>query len=132
MIRQDNTAEIKGGILIYIKDGININENKVINNLSADFEESRWVELEVSGTKVIFGTVYRKGKSTASNNKQLLKIIEKAANIYKKVIICGDMNFPEINWTTYSVDALTTRSGLGCRPTLKKLKLFLTTSSGQI
>ena len=84
MIRQDNATERKGGILLYIRDEIKVTENKVINNLSADFKESKWVELEVSGTKVIFGTVYRKGKSTALNNKRLSNLIERHPRCIKK------------------------------------------------
>ena len=103
MYRQDNENEIKGGILVYVKDTIRICENKTINNLSSEFKESKWLELDVAGDKIIFGTIYRKGKSTAANNKQLLAIINKVTRMYDKVLICGDLNFPEIDWDTHIV-----------------------------
>ena len=103
--RQDNEMEIKGGIIVYIKDNIKVSENKTINNLSSEFKESKWLELDVAGEKIILGAIYRKGKSSAANNKQLNAIINKVTKIYDKLIICGDLNFPEIDWITHLVDA---------------------------
>jgi len=105
MFRQDNTKEKKGGIIVYVKDDILVGRNKDINNMSADFAESIWLELEKSGEKIMFGTVYRKGKSGAANNKKLLEIMTKASRVYNKIVICGDLNFPEIDWGSLQVKA---------------------------
>ena len=105
MFRQDNENDIKGGILIYIRDDILVSENKILNNLSADLKESRWLELEVSGNKMILGTIYIKGHSGAFNNKLVNQVIHKASLLYEKVLICGDLNYPGINWKTFEVDS---------------------------
>ena len=105
MFRQDNEHDIKGGILIYIRDDILVTENKILNDISADFKESRWLELEVSGNKLILGTIYRKGRSGAGNSKLLNEIINKAAKLYGKILLCGDFNYPEINWKTFEINA---------------------------
>ena len=105
MFRQDNTFERKGGILVYVKDDILVSSNKMIDNLASDFKESLWLELQHCEEKIMFGTVYRKGKSGARNNKKLLEIITKVSRVYKKVVICGDFNFPEIDWITGQVNA---------------------------
>ena len=47
MFRQDNEKEIKGGILIYVKDHLKVSENRILNNLSAGFKESKWIELDI-------------------------------------------------------------------------------------
>ena len=104
MIRQDNETETKGGILIYIRDDIEVSENKILNQLSADIKECKWLELKLSGNKLIFCTIYRKGKSGPINNKLLNECISKACNIYDKILICGDLNFPEINWESFEID----------------------------
>ena len=105
MIRQDNEKERKGGILIYIRDDIEVAENKVLNQLSADIKECRWLELNQCGNKLIFCTVYRKGRSGPINNKLLNECITKACNLYGKILICGDLNFPEINWKNFEINA---------------------------
>ena len=105
MIRQDNEKEIKGGILIYIRNDVLVSENKALNQLSADIKECRWLELELSGNKAIFGTIYRKGRSGPINNKLLNECITKAACFYDHIIICGDLNYPEINWKNFEVNA---------------------------
>ena len=105
MIRQDNEKDIKGGILIYIRDDIIVTENKHLNKLSEDVKECKWLEIQLSGETIIFCTIYRKGKSGAVNNKLLNTCINKASQLYEKILICGDLNFPEINWQTFEVDA---------------------------
>ena len=104
MIRQDNENDIKGGILIYIRDDVNFTENKLLNQLSGDIKECKWLELQYLEEKVIFGTIYRKGRSGATNNKLLNACINKATQLYDKILICGDLNFPEINWRNFEVD----------------------------
>ena len=105
MFRQDNEKEIKGGILIYVRDDVEVAENKALNQLSADFKECKWLELQLSGNKTIFGTIYRKGKSGQMNNKLLNDCITKASKIYENILICGDLNFPEINWATFDIES---------------------------
>ena len=105
LFRKDNERDMKGGILVYIKEHISVQSNKVLDNLSADFRESLWLELNISGEKIILGTIYRKGSSGATNNNNLNDLIKKASCLYRKVIICGDFNYPEINWNNFDVDA---------------------------
>ena len=105
LFRKDNNKEIKGGILTYVKDFICVSEIKSINNMSADLSECMWLQLQIKESKVMFGAIYRKGRSTVTNNKLLNKTIQKVSRMYEKVIICGDFNFPEINWETFNVNA---------------------------
>ena len=103
LFRKDNEQERKGGILMYIKDELIVYRNKLLDQMSADFKECIFLDLEYYGERVLVGTVYRKGASKADNNKLLNKIINKASKINKKLIICGDFNYPVINWATLDV-----------------------------
>ena len=82
-----------------------MSKNTTIDNLASEFKESLWLELDISGDKVMFGTVYRKGKSTPVNNKLLLEVISKVTRSYNKIVICGDFNYPEIDWPIMKVNA---------------------------
>ena len=53
----------------------------------------------------MFGAIYRKGRSNAANSKLLNRTIEKVTTMYDKVLICGDLNYPEINVGPYSAPA---------------------------
>ena len=64
-----------------------------------------WLQLQIKESKVMFGAIYRIGRSTVTNNKLLNETIQKVSRMYEKVIICGDFNFPEINWETFKVNA---------------------------
>ena len=68
MYRKDNGNEVRGGILVYVADKINVTTDSELNNISADCKESLWLVLEVKKQKVLFGSVYRKGNSKALNN----------------------------------------------------------------
>ena len=98
MYRKDNTEEVRGGILVYVNDRITAIEDKVINGITADFKESLWLVLKVGNDDVLFGTVYRKGKSKVTNNTILRNAIEKASRKYSKFILTGDFNHPKIDW----------------------------------
>ena len=100
MFRCDNSDEIKGGILVYTssKLSVNIPKSKKLMNLKSAFKECLLLDIHVNGETVLFGAVYRKGASTAQNNKILRDIIDISSNNYEKVLYCGDVNFPSIKW----------------------------------
>ena len=107
MFRQDNHTEVKGGILVYIKDTINVSRTSIkkLNNISAETKESLWLEIEAANESLLFGTIYRKGKSSATNDRNIRDMIDIAAKHFKRVMICGDFNMPKIDWKLYSTDA---------------------------
>ena len=64
--------------------------------MTSEFKECILLELQYNDSLVLFGTFYRKGKSTINNNKLLRGIIDSTAEHYEKIILCGDFNFPTI------------------------------------
>ena len=98
IIRKDNELEKKGGILIYIKETIIYEEDKQINKLAADFNESRWIKIKSGNEELLFGTIYRKGTSGIPNESLLRNLLEKSSRKYTSLVICGDFNYPSIDW----------------------------------
>ena len=107
MYRYDNTMALRGGILIYIKPEYDGGPSKKMNQFAKSFEESAWHKIQIPihdsqcnimFEEVLFGCIYRKGRSTEINNTNLWKVLKEASNSGKMVNICGDFNFPNINW----------------------------------
>ena len=97
--RYDNTNAIKGGILIYIKACMDGGVCKELLQNSTNFEESAWHRININDhDHMLFGCVYRKGASTEENNRNLNDTIKKACKLSDLITICGDFNFPAINW----------------------------------
>ena len=105
IFRKDNPSEKKGGLLVYVKETIVTEEDKQINLMCADFKESKWIRLVFGSEVILFGVVYRKGCSTALNDSLFRQTLDKVSNKYSNIIICGDFNYPKINWETCVVDS---------------------------
>ena len=103
IIRKDNTHEVRGGLLLYVSDNITTSKDKAIDNSSANFKESQWIVLHIDDVQVLYGVIYRKGASNAENNSILRDVLTKASRKYNKIIINGDLNYPEIDWVNNTV-----------------------------
>ena len=68
-------------------------------------KESSWLKLKFGNDTVIFGAIYRKGTSNAINESLLRTVLEKVSNKYSNIVICGDFNYPKINWDSGSIEA---------------------------
>ena len=108
MYRYDNTTALKGGILLYIKPVYDGGPCKKMNNFAKVFEESAWHNIQIpiasnSNTmefeELLFGCIYRKGRSTEHNNTNLWSVLQEACKGGKMVSICGDFNLPSIEWS---------------------------------
>ena len=109
MFRQDNHTEVKGGILVYVKDGIDASKPNIkkLTNLSSETKESLWLQIKLGDQKMLYGTIYRKGSSGFTNNSKILEMINIANEHCDNLLVCGDFNFPKICWKTNSVEAST-------------------------
>ncbi len=92
--------------LNYCKRGVAIFTAKRLNASPADrvkteFEESCWVEIDLRGKdRLLVGCVYRSPNSDVINTAKLLSNLKSicAIKMYTHLLICGDFNFPEVNW----------------------------------
>ena len=107
MFRQDNHNELKGGILVYVKENIDARptELKKLKNLSVETKEALWITIKSDKRELIFGTIYRKGSSGPKNDTSIREMMNICTQHYNDVLICGDFNYPKINWKDNSVNA---------------------------
>ena len=89
----------KRGVLIYSKIHLKASPSDVEELCS--FEESCWCELKLKGNdRLLIGCVYRNPGSSSENNQELNKSIKEVckAKGYTHCLVCGDFNFPDIDW----------------------------------
>ena len=99
---------VKGrGLLLYVKE--NLNATICTEMSKTQFDESLWCTISTGpvNQKLLVGLIYRSPSSSCQNNDALLKAIESATEIkdVPHVLIMGDMNYPEIDFVTNSVNA---------------------------
>ena len=87
------------GIIMYIKQSLSASDIQ----LSADFNESIWASVTFMGnTTLLLGCIYRSPSSSQLNNEHLCKLIrEMNRRGEQHVLIVGDFNFPEIDWSNW-------------------------------
>lgn len=102
LYRRDRTGR-GGGVCIYVRDDLCSMEVKC-SVLCADGVEQIWCGVRSGGESLLVGCMYRPPKSNGfvtvcvnDSLKEARKMIED--KIYDAVVVCGDFNFPEINWT---------------------------------
>jgi len=101
--RSDRKSTIHGGALIYVKCGIAVyNFSTFTNDLC---ECVSVVTTDTSGVTVRFTCCYRSGDNSSVSNVKLLEFLRsQSTNQADQVIICGDLNFPKIDWDTLTID----------------------------
>ncbi len=93
-----NIARCRRGVIMYTAKKLNASPADCVN---VDFEESCWIEIGLQGKdKLLVGCVYRSPNSEPSNTSKLLTSLKEVSKLkeYSHLLICGDFNFPDINW----------------------------------
>ncbi len=89
-----------GGVLIYLKDGINANK---LSKVDVEEYDSLYIEINNNNKKYILGVVYRPPKQSEENDMRLYNEIKSIIKD-KNAVICGDFNNPSVNWSTQTGD----------------------------
>ncbi|KAK3101128.1 hypothetical protein FSP39_001163, partial [Pinctada imbricata] len=88
-------------VLLYVR-----NELKAVEVESgSEIKESIWVKINLKDNdKLLVGCVYKNPSSTEENHKLLNDMVRNinAEDIYSHILVAGDFNFPDINWTTWN------------------------------
>jgi len=86
------------GIAIFIKSSINAH---VFYDVGP-FHEQLWLSIPLVGNNSLpLGCVYRSPSSNISTSTcQLCRLLEHAASLLTHLLVCGDFNYPNIDWTT--------------------------------
>ena len=102
LYRGDHTSGNGGpgrGAALYVNNSLNHSGCPKLEDLP--FDCSAWCTVKLSNNKLLLaGVVYRSPNSEEQNNKNLLEIMRRAAEVRcDYFMLCGDYNLPLINWS---------------------------------
>ncbi|WAR22203.1 hypothetical protein MAR_016177, partial [Mya arenaria] len=91
------------GVVIYVKETIVADYCEIL--CKADFSESVWCELRLANAKqLLIGGIYKFPSSNLVNQRNLNQLLSQACSLtFDHLVILGDFNFPEIDWSTWTV-----------------------------
>ena len=98
------TKSSKGGVLLYVKEGINFIQRNDLAIESDKYLESVFIEVfDEQNRKIIIGCVYRHPCMNEHEflNDYLSTLSNKLAKENKPVYLCGDWNFNLINYASH-------------------------------
>ena len=89
------------GMLLYVKDSL---KYPPYNFKDTQFEKHLFCEVDTGhNEKILIGSLYRSPSGTDNNLEQLCKIFKESTKLqFSQLILFGDLNFPNIDWTTCS------------------------------
>ena len=100
LFRRDRKQKNGGGCLIYSKNYIRMSEE---NELTTEIEPNIqiiWVKIQIPENEFLLGVCYNSPRSTNEDIEKMNQSISLACKTDKNVVLCGDFNFPAINWNT--------------------------------
>ena len=99
------TESTKGGVLIYVKSGINFKPRNDLNVYKSKELESLFIEIiNKKESNDIIGVIYRHPSMNGTDfiDEHLKGIVDKLSNVNKKVFIAGDFNFDLLNAASHN------------------------------
>ena len=105
LYRHDRKEGKGGGLIMYIKKSI---ESSLCTDLMhEEFNESLWCTVRTEVGTILVGLCYRSPASTSRNNDKLLELFRASVKQprIKHVLIIGDFNYPDINYSQHFVTA---------------------------
>ena len=93
------------GTAIFVKEELKGRKVTIMN----EFDDHVWIELQLKNNdKLLCGCIYRSPKKELQyikdSTKKVCKVIQEATNMHPShLLICGDFNYPEIDWIHESV-----------------------------
>ena len=91
------------GVALYVKDCYGAVDFKP----KQDADATVWCTVKICSTEtMVIGVVYRSPNSSEQQNRSLESNIRSAADgVFHYFLLMGDLNFPEINWNLFRVNA---------------------------
>jgi hypothetical protein len=102
LLRKDRSQNVGGGCLIFYKKGLLVKEILPYGNLinNDPYIQLIWIELQSPINKTVIGLCYNSPNSSHEEKLELSSQIKEICSNHKDVLLCGDFNFPNINWKT--------------------------------
>ena len=97
------------GSLLYIHNSLISKQIIITTDKHGNyFEENVLAEISINNKdKLLCGVFYRRGESSSVNNKRLLNTLEDInEKKHSHVLLMGDFNLPNINWTDWTTKSL--------------------------
>ena len=90
------------GIIVYVDSAL----SSCVLEVDEEFTEFLFVKVKgVKGNSITIGTFYRSPNSSLENDVKLVKLFDSLKSIIPgNLLLLGDFNLPNINWTTNTVD----------------------------
>ena len=105
LFRKDRSAvnnKKGGGVALYVKSDFYSVDYEYLNCKNS---ESLWCKIYVNQTNyIVVGVCYRSPDADESEVNELFDCIKLACDFNRSVMIMGDFNYPDINWTTLTPD----------------------------
>lgn len=72
-------------------------------------DESLWLNIKLQqNDQLLFGCCYRSPNSVETNNQNINELLlSMSSQRYSHVLVCGDFNYPAIDWTLHSTTRAT-------------------------
>ena len=88
------------GVIVYVKDSISCKE---IKPKTSNYKDQVWVQLSLGkNDSLLCGCMYRsptkEKEDTRRTTDEVCKVLREMARSGKPSLICGDFNYPEIDW----------------------------------
>ena len=108
LLHRNITNDTGRGLLIYAHKSLKAKEVEMLT----DFQESLFAEIKLNNTdKLLVGCIYRSESGSDDNNNKLRLLIREAVSKkYSHVLLMGDFNYPDIDWTNWTTKSESTES----------------------
>jgi len=91
-----------GGVALYVRNSLHAAE---CDDLNSKLCESVWCKIYVDKTKhFLVGVCYRSQEAGESELCEMFECIKIACDNNRSVLVMGDFNYPDINWTMLKAD----------------------------
>jgi len=112
ILRTDKPIGRGGGCLVYHKKTIQV--TPLGNSLATPGVQSIWAELTSGDKTYTIGLYYNSPNSGQEDRQLMITEIKNVCTKKENVILCGDFNYPGINWTTLHTDNNHNQQFLDC------------------
>lgn len=105
LYRSDRQTKRGGGSCIYVKTEfgsvkITVQQNHMYQTGEND---SIWLNVKIGRTEFLIACIYRPPDSSIEKDAIMLNSLQNAAEQNSNLLIFGDFNFPDINWTNPTI-----------------------------
>ena len=99
-LHRNITNDTGRGILLYTNKALKAKEVE----MQTEFQESIFAEIKLNNRdKLLVGCIYRSESGSEDNNMKLRVLIREAVSkTYSHVLLMGDFNYPDIDWSNWT------------------------------